>query len=49
MVRGLYPLWTDGETEGISLVNAKVGTQPEAYKTSVPATAPELSLPGVPG
>lgn len=43
MVRRLYPLWTDEDTESPSLVNVKVGTEPKACKSNIPATAPELS------
>lgn len=43
MVRRLYPLWTEEDTDSTSLVNAKVGTEPKACKSNIPAMAPELS------
>lgn len=43
MVRELYPLWSNEETEGTLLANTKSRAEPKACKTNVPTTASELS------
>ena len=41
VVRRLHPHWTEEETEGLSLINAKVGLHFKDHKSNIPVTAPE--------